>query len=247
MSGPAGAAVVEGLADIAPDLGRMTVEFGYGDVYAGPDLTLRQRQIINVAALTALGTAAPQLRFHIGAALHVGVTRREIVETILHMTVYAGFPAAINGIAAAREAFTAAGNAEDPVSEPTAGNRYERGLEALRQIDGHVGEQVIASLADIAPDLARYIIEFSFGDVYSRGGLDLRTRELATVAACTAMGTAAPQLRVHLHGLLNAGGTRAEAVAAITQMAAYAGLPAAINGIAAARAVFAERDASAEP
>jgi 4-carboxymuconolactone decarboxylase len=186
VSGPAGAAVVDGLADIAPDLGRMTVEFGYGDVYAGPGLTLRQRQIINVAALTALGTASPQLKFHIGAALHVGVTRRQIVETILHMTVYAGFPAAINGIAAAREVFTATGNDEEPAREPAAPNRYERGLEALRQVDGHTGEQVIASLADIAPDLARYIIEFSFGDIYSREGLDLHTRELATVATCTA-------------------------------------------------------------
>ncbi|MEV6773593.1 carboxymuconolactone decarboxylase family protein [Nocardia sp. NPDC051030] len=248
VSGASGAAVIAGLAEIAPDLARLTVEFGYGDIYNRPGLTLRQRQLANVAALTALGNAAPQLRFHIGGALHVGVTRREIVETIMHMTVYAGFPAALNGLAAAREVFVerqTPADVEDSGAQPgeTTDDRYHRGLAALEAIDGHAGVQVVASLQDIAPDLARYIIEFSFGDIYSRTGLDLKTRELATVAALTAMGTAAPQLRVHLHGLLNVGGTREEAIEVITQMVGYAGFPAAINGIAAAREVFAQRDA----
>jgi 4-carboxymuconolactone decarboxylase len=247
VSGPAGPAVIGSLADIAPDLGRLTIEF-YGDIYGRPGLALRQRQLINVAALTALGTAPPQLRFHTAAALHIGVTRREIVETIMHMSVYAGFPATLNGLAMAREAFDAQPvTADDALTESqiepeeTSQDRYQRGLEALKHIDGHAGTQVVASLQDIAPDLARYIIEYSFGDIYSRTGLDLKTRELVTVAACTAMGTAAPQLPVHLHGLLNVGGTREEAIEAIMQMAGYAGFPAALNGIAAAREVFDQR------
>lgn len=68
-------------------------------------MSLRDREIATVAALTAMGTAAPQLRVRIGAALHVGVTRTEIVETMMQMSVYAGFPAALNGLAAAREVF----------------------------------------------------------------------------------------------------------------------------------------------
>ena len=61
--------------------------------------------------------------------------------------------------------------------------RYARGWEKLREIDGEVGEKVVASLADIAPDFARYLIEFPFGDIYSRPGLDLKSREIAVVAA----------------------------------------------------------------
>lgn len=100
---------------------------------------------------------------------------------------------------------------------------------------------MIDSLADIAPDFARYLIEFPFGDIYSRPGLDLRTRELATVAALTALGTAVPQLKVHLHAALNVGCSRQEIVETIIQMSVYAGFPAALNGLFLAREVFAER------
>jgi len=121
--------------------------------------------------------------------------------------------------------------------------RYARGLEKLREIDGEAGERVIAALADIAPEFARYVIEFPFGDIYSRPQLDLKSREIAVVAALTALGNATPQLKVHLHGALNVGCTRAEIVEVLMQMAVYAGFPAALNGLFAAKEVFAERAA----
>ena len=120
-------------------------------------------------------------------------------------------------------------------------NRYERGLEKLREIDGEIGERVVESLADIAPDFSRYLIEFPFGDIYSRPGLDLRSREIAVVAALTAMGNAAPQLKVHIQAALNVGVTRDEVVETIMQMAVYAGFPAALNGLMAAKEVFAQQ------
>jgi len=119
--------------------------------------------------------------------------------------------------------------------------RYQRGWDMLKTIDGEAGERVIASLQDLAPDLARYIIEFGFGDVYSRGVLTLKEREIATVAALTALGTAQPQLKVHLHGALNVGCSREEVVEVLIQMAVYAGFPAALNGIMALKEVLAER------
>ena len=73
------------------------------------NLDLRSREIAVVAALTALGNATPQLKVHLQAALNVGVTREEIVEVLMQMAVYAGFPAALNGLAAAREVFAQAG------------------------------------------------------------------------------------------------------------------------------------------
>jgi 4-carboxymuconolactone decarboxylase len=124
-------------------------------------------------------------------------------------------------------------------------SRLERGRRALAAIDGHAGEQVIASLADIAPDFATYVLEFPFGDIYNRPGLDLRAREIATIAALTAMGNAAPQLKVHIEAGLNVGLTRDEIIEIIMQMAVYAGFPAALNGLFAAREVFAKRAESA--
>jgi 4-carboxymuconolactone decarboxylase len=121
-------------------------------------------------------------------------------------------------------------------------DRYERGWEKLKEIDGEAGKRVIDSLRDIAPDFARYLIEFPFGDIYSRPALDLKSREIAVVAALTALGNAAPQLKVHIHGALNVGCTRQEVVETIMQMAVYAGFPAALNGLFAAKEVFRERD-----
>lgn len=120
-------------------------------------------------------------------------------------------------------------------------DRYARGIVRLAEIDGAAGDAVIAGLAELAPDLGRYIIEFGFGDVYSRPGIDLRTRELATVAALTVMGNARPQLEVHLTAALNVGATRAEIVEIIIQMALYAGFPASLNAIAALRSVIEAR------
>ena len=123
-----------------------------------------------------------------------------------------------------------------------AGDRYEQGWEKLKEVDGEAGERVIESLKDIAPDLARYAIEFAFGDVYSRPGLDLKSREIATVAALAALGNAQPQLKVHIHGALNVGCTREEIIEVLIHLSVYAGFPAALNGVFAAKEVFKERD-----
>ncbi len=119
-------------------------------------------------------------------------------------------------------------------------SRLTRGQRALAAIDGAAGQDVIDALAGIAPDFATYLFEFPFGDIYSRPGLSLRDREIATIAALAAMGTAIPQLKVHIAAALHVGCTREEILEVIMQMAVYAGFPAALNGIFAAREVFAE-------
>ncbi|MGO9145070.1 MAG: carboxymuconolactone decarboxylase family protein [Desulfomonilia bacterium] len=124
--------------------------------------------------------------------------------------------------------------------------RYERGQKVLKAITGGTGPAVVEGLKDIAPDLAEWIIAFCYGDVLSRSGLDLRSRQFSTVAALTAMGTAVPQLKVHIEGALNVGCRPEEIVEVILQMAVYAGFPAAINGINAAREVFKEHNISVQ-
>ncbi|MGK8202774.1 carboxymuconolactone decarboxylase family protein [Burkholderia cenocepacia] len=122
-------------------------------------------------------------------------------------------------------------------------DRYARGWDKLKEIDGDAGERVIAALEPIAPDFSRLLIEFAFGDIYSRPQLDLRAREIATIAALAALGNAQPQLKVHVEAALNVGCTRDEIVEVFMQMAVYAGMPAALNALFVAHEVFRQRDA----
>ena len=188
---------------------------------------------------------------------------------------------------------------EAPLKAPEK-NRYERGLAILREVAAAEEPQVLGDLADVAPDLGRYLVEFAYGDVYARPGMSLRRRELAAVAALGALANATPQLRfhaqgarnagateleinearsgqtsgalgaqdreivavarltalgtprrlellVHIHGLLDAGGSPGDVVETILLMAVFAGFPAALNGMAAAAQAFAERSAQGRP
>lgn len=119
--------------------------------------------------------------------------------------------------------------------------RFEQGLKKLSEIDGEAGHKVIDSLQDICPDLARYTIEYPFADIYSRPGLDLKSREIATVAALTALGNCQPQLKVHLQAALNIGCSADEIKEVILQMSVYAGFPAALNAMFAFKEVLQER------
>jgi len=117
-------------------------------------------------------------------------------------------------------------------------DRFNKGWEKLKEVDGSAGEKVIESLKDIAPEFADLLIEFPFGDIYTRENLDLKSREIATIAALTVMGNASAQLKVHIHAGLNVGCTKEEIVEVIMQMAVYGGFPCALNGLFAAKEVF---------
>jgi 4-carboxymuconolactone decarboxylase len=120
--------------------------------------------------------------------------------------------------------------------------RYTRGQEALARIHGHIGEGVMNALGDIAPDFAQLIIEFPYGDIYSRPGLSPKERQIATIASLVTLGNAPTELKAHIQGSLNVGCTRDEIVEVIMQMAVYAGFPAALNALLVAKDVFAELD-----
>lgn len=107
IDGEAGQAVVDSLQEIAPDFSNYLFEYPFGDIYARPGLDLASREKVTIAALAAMGNAQPQLKVHIAAALNVGVKPQEIVEIMIQMSVYAGFPAALNGLKATQEVFKA--------------------------------------------------------------------------------------------------------------------------------------------
>lgn len=119
-------------------------------------------------------------------------------------------------------------------------SRYEKGKEVLEGIQDRSVEEIFKDLDDIAPDLSRFVVEFPYSEIYTRKEVDLKTRELCTVAALTVLGTL-PQLKDHINAALNVGNSPVEVVEIIMQMCAYAGFPKAINGVVAAKEVFDER------
>ena len=121
-------------------------------------------------------------------------------------------------------------------------DKYQKGLEKLEEISPGAAARTKASLNDIAPDMVRYLMEFVFGEISSRPGLDMRAREITAVAALTALGTAPNQLKVHIKGALNCGCTREEIVEVLMQTLVYAGFPAALTGLRLAKEVFQEID-----
>ncbi|MCR2032828.1 carboxymuconolactone decarboxylase family protein [Anaerofustis stercorihominis] len=118
--------------------------------------------------------------------------------------------------------------------------RFQKGKEMLDKIDGKGGEEVIDSLKDIAPDLGRYIVEFAFGDIYMRGGLDLKERELITITSLLSMGGLEPQLKVHINAALNVGISKEKIIEAFFQCIPYAGFPRVLNAVSIAREIFEE-------
>ena len=121
-------------------------------------------------------------------------------------------------------------------------DRYSKGLKNLEKIHPEASKALMENLKDIAPDLGRFVVEFPYGDVYERPGLDLKSREIATIAALTAIGDTKPELKDHIKGALNVGCNRKEVIEVIIQMSVYAGFPRAINGINTAKEVFNELD-----
>ena len=105
VDGEAGANVIASLAGIAPELAHQIVAWGFGEIYARPGLAPRDRQLVTLGMLTALGGCEPQLRVHVGAALNVGLTPEQILEALLHSSVYCGFPRALNAVFAAKTVF----------------------------------------------------------------------------------------------------------------------------------------------
>ncbi|SFB93238.1 4-carboxymuconolactone decarboxylase [Nocardioides terrae] len=100
-------AMIDSLREVSPELGRQTIAWGFGEIYARPGLSPRDRQLVTLGVLTALGGCEPQLEAHVDLALNVGLTREQVVEALLHAAVYAGFPRALNATLAAKRAFDA--------------------------------------------------------------------------------------------------------------------------------------------
>ncbi|MDM8568515.1 carboxymuconolactone decarboxylase family protein [Thiotrichales bacterium HSG1] len=125
-------------------------------------------------------------------------------------------------------------------SKQSSDNRYQKGLKTITAVNPNAEDDIRQMLKDICPDMGKFIIEFAFGDIYSRPGLDLKMRELITISSLVTLGHPKTQLTRHVKNALNVGCTKEEIVETILQMAIYAGFPAALNGLSIAKEVFEE-------
>jgi len=98
--------VKSGVAEVAPDFARMVIEFAFGDLYSRPALNLKSRELIAIAALAVSGNAGPQLRVHVESGQSVGISKAEIVEVLMQIALYAGFPTALNALADCHDLLT---------------------------------------------------------------------------------------------------------------------------------------------
>lgn len=120
--------------------------------------------------------------------------------------------------------------------------RFENGMKQLKAIDGVGGENVIQSLADISPDLGKFIVEFAFGDIYTRKELNLQERELITITSLLTAGGCKPQLEVHINGSLNVGIAPQKVIETFLQCIPYTGFPKVLNAVFIAKRIFEERN-----
>ncbi|MGN6315633.1 carboxymuconolactone decarboxylase family protein [Trinickia sp.] len=230
---------VHRLAQVAPDLARFTVEFAYGDILSRPGLDLRLRQVATVAALMAHGSLQPQLKYHMTGFLNAGGEPAELVEMLFQAVAILGFPVAINAVGIVREIFRERDLAFDPIAPVSddGAARYQRGLEVLDDLMANP-QEYMAKLESTSPELARWSVEFAFGEIFAREGLDPKARQIAIISMLAAAGNRSDQLRLHMEAGVKWSLSRTEITEALMQLAVYAGFPSALNAFAVANAVF---------
>ena len=121
-------------------------------------------------------------------------------------------------------------------------NKYDIGFNKLKNIYGESGIRVLQNVNQTSPDMVKYILEFAFGEIYNRKGLDIKSREIVSISSLLTLGNAVPQLKSHIHGALNIGCTRDELLEIVIQILLYSGFPSALNGLQSMKEVFEERD-----
>lgn len=121
------------------------------------------------------------------------------------------------------------------------GTRYERGWAALTEVNGGPTARVIDEIREVSPDLARFVVEFAYGEIYDRPGLGRPQRQLVTIGMLTALGSCEAQLEVHVHVALNVGVPPQEIVETLLHAVPFCGFPRVINSIMVVRSVFQRR------
>jgi 4-carboxymuconolactone decarboxylase len=223
--------------DVAPGLGRYTDEVLFGRVWPGDALAPRDRSLLVLSALIAMGQTGP-VGSHTRIGLRNGLSPVEIGEIATHLAFYAGWPYAIAAVYEIRKVFEEQG-VEMPVGDAGPLLTLDPQAEAARK------RSVAEAIAPTVPQLAEATDEVLFADLWRRPALSPRDRSLVTVAALVATGKTA-QASFHLDRALDNGLTRAEAQEAVHHLAYYAGWPNAVSAVPVLAKVFEARKATAD-
>lgn len=215
-----------------PELMNILQKFIFGEVFHTGVLSDKERELITIVTLVTQQTL-PQLEAHTKAALNIGVTPIEIREAVYQCAPYIGYPKTLNAVSTINEVFTEKGIALplENMGTVTEENRFEKGKAIQDSLYGDEIKEMMKTLpGDFKEYVPRFLTEAFFGDFYTRGGLDVKTRELLMYCVLATMG-AEFQLNAHAKGSIKAGNTKEELIAAMVQCIGYIGFPKAINAI----------------
>ena len=220
------------LSPTDPELMNILQDFIFGEVFYIGNIDDKTRELITVVSLATMQTL-PQLKAHINAALNVGNKPIEVREAIYQCAPFIGFPKTLNAISVFNEVMSERGIKLplDDMATITEENRYAKGAEIQKSIYGDEVKQAMQKLPkeykDVVPDV---LTTFCFGDFYTRGGLDIKQRELLSLVTLVALG-AEKQLEAHIVGNLRVGNDKELLLAAMVQTIPYVGLPQALTAI----------------
>ena len=222
-----------------PGLRNFTGEAIFGSIWARPGLDIRYRMLATLSVLSSLQRLS-QLQTYVHSALNMGMGAEEIQEALIHCSLYAGFPSTVNSLEVAHEAFNERGIEvpQTEIPEVSLEEMESRGIELREKLMGVEDRGgYVNALMDLAPDLRQITLQFAFGEIFQRPGLDLKSRVVCTTAALTAL-RADAQLRNFLQAGLRVGFTKDEMVEVLMQTGGYAGYPAALNALSIAGQVW---------
>lgn len=215
-----------------PELMDILQKFIFGEVFQTGQLDMKSREMITCVCLATIQTL-PQLKAHAAAALNVGVTPLELREAVYLCAPFIGFPKVLNAVGVINEVFKERGislplETQATVTEAT---RHAEGSKIQQALYGDEIRDAMQTLpGGMDEALPDFLTEVCFGDFYTRGTLDVKTRELLTLCVLTAMG-AERQLVSHAAGNIKAGNSKATLYAAMIQCLPYVGFPYALDAI----------------
>ena len=216
-----------------PELMGILQRFIFGDVFYIGNLDDKTRELITITALTTNQTL-PQLKAHTNAALNIGVSPIEIREVIYQCAAFIGFPKVLNALDTINSVFKSRGIKLPLENKGTIedNKRFEKGKEMQFPLYGDGMKQNMKDLpGELAEAIPRILTELCFGDFYTRGGLDTRTRELMIYCALATLGGTERQMLSHARGNLKVGNSKETLISAMVHCYPYIGFPRVSNAI----------------
>lgn len=223
-----------GMATSGDDVEMMQIlqKYIFGEVFTVGDLDIKTRELITVVCLTTMQTL-PQLKAHINGALNAGNSPLEVREAIYQCAPFIGFPKTLNALGVLNEVFKER-NIQTPLESAitvSENERYQKGREIQEKLYGDEIKQAMKGLPqNLGDEAARFLTEVCFGDFYTRKGLDLKTRELLSLAILVTKDDDIT-LKSHIKGSIKAGNSPETVAAAIIQCMTYTGTPNALHAL----------------